>query len=208
MRPGDRAQGAENNTKTPGTTRASEGASSGSCGASAIALKKRVPGGVPMMNGASTARGLRADVDATIVTRMLDAAARSPQGPLRILSASQAAATPARRAVQNPRSRATRRAARHRARRGRAAVSRDGHPVATREARSASRRVLRRVRPEATHVSYPIPASSLIEMTRSHRSDDGRRWRHALLLSAGRARRIDPRQIDVKTAATRSAADW
>ena len=42
--------------------------------------------GVPMMNGASTLEGYTPEVDATVVTRILDAGGDDPrQGPLRVL---------------------------------------------------------------------------------------------------------------------------
>ena len=59
----------------PGTSRPTiKGAASGKLAGKTIALKDNIClAGVPMMNGASTLEGYTPDIDATIVTRILDA---------------------------------------------------------------------------------------------------------------------------------------
>ena len=72
--PGYRPQGAENKYNAWYYKSEVPGAPSGKLKGKRIALKDNVClAGVPMMNGASTLEGYVPDVDATIVTRMLDA---------------------------------------------------------------------------------------------------------------------------------------
>ncbi|MGH7343804.1 MAG: amidase family protein, partial [Candidatus Rokuibacteriota bacterium] len=72
--PGYRPEGAENKYNAWYYKSEVQGASSGKLRGKRIALKDNVClAGVPMMNGASTLEGYVPDVDATIVTRMLDA---------------------------------------------------------------------------------------------------------------------------------------
>src|SRR5438067_7738163 len=72
--PGYRPQGAENKYNAWYYKSEVQGALSGKLKAKRIALKDNVClAGVPMMNGASSLEGYVPDVDATIVTRMLDA---------------------------------------------------------------------------------------------------------------------------------------
>ena len=71
------------------------GAPGGRLDGKTVALKDNVClAGVPMMNGASTLEGYTPDLDATIVTRMLDEGATSPARPIANISACPAAATP------------------------------------------------------------------------------------------------------------------
>src|SRR5215475_740541 len=72
--PGQRPEGAENKYNAWYYKSEVQGASTGKLRGKRIALKDNVClAGVPMMNGASTLRGYVPDVDATIVTRILDA---------------------------------------------------------------------------------------------------------------------------------------
>src|SRR5712664_2715859 len=72
--PGFRPEGAENKYNAWYYKSEVQGAASGKLRGKRIALKDNVClAGVPMMNGASTLEGYVPDVDATIVTRMLDA---------------------------------------------------------------------------------------------------------------------------------------
>ena len=72
--PGYRPGGAENKYNAWYYKSEVQGASAGKLRGKRIALKDNVClAGVPMMNGASTLEGYVPDVDATIVTRMLDA---------------------------------------------------------------------------------------------------------------------------------------
>src|SRR5438094_289475 len=72
--PGYRPQGAENKYNAWYYKSEVQGAPSGKLKGKRIALKDNVClAGVPMMNGASSLEGYVPDVDATIVTRMLDA---------------------------------------------------------------------------------------------------------------------------------------
>jgi amidase len=72
--PGYRPEGAENKYNAWYYKSEVQGAPSGRLRGKRIALKDNVClAGVPMMNGASTLEGYVPDVDATIVTRMLDA---------------------------------------------------------------------------------------------------------------------------------------
>src|SRR5436853_7601008 len=72
--PGYRPQGAENKYNAWYYKSEVQGAPSGKLKGKRIALKDNVClAGVPMMNGASTLEGYIPDIDATIVTRMLDA---------------------------------------------------------------------------------------------------------------------------------------
>jgi amidase len=72
--PGHRPEGAENRYNAWYYKSEVPGAPSGKLKGKRIALKDNVClAGVPMMNGASTLEGYVPDVDATIVTRMLDA---------------------------------------------------------------------------------------------------------------------------------------
>src|SRR5712664_2741642 len=72
--PGYRPEGEENKYNAWYVKTTVKGASSGKLAGKRIALKDNVClAGVPMMNGASTLEGYVPDVDATIVTRMLDA---------------------------------------------------------------------------------------------------------------------------------------
>jgi amidase len=72
--PGYRPEGAENKHNAWYYKSEVQGAPSGKLRGKRIALKDNVClAGVPMMNGASTLEGYVPDVDATIVTRMLDA---------------------------------------------------------------------------------------------------------------------------------------
>ncbi len=72
--PGYRPEGAENKYNAWYYKSEVQGAPSGKLRGKRIALKDNVClAGVPMMNGASTLEGYVPDVDATIVTRMLDA---------------------------------------------------------------------------------------------------------------------------------------
>ena len=59
--------------------------------------------GVPMMNGASTLEGFVPDVDATIVTRILDAGGKILGKQLANISAYQAVVIPSPAPVVNPR---------------------------------------------------------------------------------------------------------
>src|SRR2546422_4389885 len=72
--PGYRPQGAENKYNAWYYKSEVQGAASGKLKGKRIALKDNVClAGVPMMNGASSLEGYVPDVDATIVTRILDA---------------------------------------------------------------------------------------------------------------------------------------
>ena len=72
--PGYRPEGAENRYNAWYVKTTVKGAQTGKLAGKTIALKDNVClAGVPMMNGASTLEGYVPDVDATIVTRMLDA---------------------------------------------------------------------------------------------------------------------------------------
>src|SRR5437867_6736767 len=72
--PGYRPQGAENRYNAWYYKAEVKGASTGKLAGKRVALKDNVClAGVPMMNGASTLEGYVPDVDATIVTRILDA---------------------------------------------------------------------------------------------------------------------------------------
>src|SRR6266567_3457425 len=72
--PGYRPQGEENKYNAWYVKTEIKGASSGKLAGKKIALKDNISlAGVPMMNGASTLEGYIPDIDATIVTRMLDA---------------------------------------------------------------------------------------------------------------------------------------
>src|SRR5207253_8792187 len=72
--PGYRPEGPENKYNAWYYKSEVQGAASGKLRGKRIALKDNVClAGVPMMNGASTLEGYVPDVDATIVTRMLDA---------------------------------------------------------------------------------------------------------------------------------------
>jgi amidase len=72
--PGYRPQGEENKYNAWYIKTTVKGAASGKLAGKTIALKDNVClAGVPMMNGASTLEGYVPDIDATIVTRILDA---------------------------------------------------------------------------------------------------------------------------------------
>ena len=72
--PGHRPEGAENRFNAWYVKTTVRGAASGKLAGKTIVLKDNVClAGVPMMNGASTLEGYVPDVDATIVTRILDA---------------------------------------------------------------------------------------------------------------------------------------
>src|SRR5438876_846767 len=72
--PGYRPEGEENKYNAWYVKTTIKGAPSGKLAGKTIALKDNVSlAGVPMMNGASTLEGYTPDVDATIVTRILDA---------------------------------------------------------------------------------------------------------------------------------------
>jgi len=72
--PGYRPEGAENRYNAWYVKTTVKGAQTGKLAGKTIVLKDNVClAGVPMMNGASTLEGYVPDVDATIVTRMLDA---------------------------------------------------------------------------------------------------------------------------------------
>src|SRR5712672_1179384 len=72
--PGYRPEGEENKYNAWYVKTTIKGASSGNLAGKLIALKDNVClSGVPMMNGASTLEGYMPDIDATIVTRILDA---------------------------------------------------------------------------------------------------------------------------------------
>src|SRR3989454_7535260 len=72
--PGYRPEGAENRFNAWYVKTTVKGAPGGKLGGKTVVLKDNVClAGVPMMNGASTLEGYVPDVDATIVTRILDA---------------------------------------------------------------------------------------------------------------------------------------
>jgi amidase len=72
--PGYRPEGEENKHNAWYVKTTVKGAPSGKLAGKTIALKDNIClAGVPMMNGASTLEGYTPDIDATIVTRMLDA---------------------------------------------------------------------------------------------------------------------------------------
>jgi Asp-tRNA(Asn)/Glu-tRNA(Gln) amidotransferase A subunit family amidase len=72
--PGYRPEGEENKYNAWYVKTEIKGAPSGKLAGKKIALKDNISlAGVPMMNGASTLEGYIPDIDATIVTRMLDA---------------------------------------------------------------------------------------------------------------------------------------
>ena len=72
--PGYRPEGAENRYNAWYVKTTIQGAATGKLAGKRVALKDNVClAGVPMMNGASTLEGYVPDVDATIVTRILDA---------------------------------------------------------------------------------------------------------------------------------------
>ncbi|MFL6819664.1 MAG: amidase [Bradyrhizobium sp.] len=72
--PGYRPEGKENQYNAWYVKTSIKGASSGKLAGKTVALKDNVClAGVPMMNGASTLEGFIPDMDATIVTRILDA---------------------------------------------------------------------------------------------------------------------------------------
>src|SRR5499427_3820069 len=74
--PGYRPEGEENKYNAWYVKTEIKGAPGGKLAGKRVALKDNVSlAGVPMMNGASTLEGYTPDVDATIVTRMLDAGA-------------------------------------------------------------------------------------------------------------------------------------
>jgi amidase len=72
--PGYQPEGAENRYNAWYVKTTVKGAPSGKLAGKTVALKDNIClAGVPMMNGASTLRGYVPDVDATVVTRILDA---------------------------------------------------------------------------------------------------------------------------------------
>ena len=72
--PGYRPEGAENRYNAWYVKTTVKGAPSGKLAGKTVALKDNIGlAGVPMMNGASTLRGYVPDIDATVVTRILDA---------------------------------------------------------------------------------------------------------------------------------------
>jgi len=72
--PGYRPEGAENRYNAWYVKTTVKGAPSGKLAGKTVALKDNIClAGVPMMNGASTLRGYVPDIDATVVTRILDA---------------------------------------------------------------------------------------------------------------------------------------
>ena len=72
--PGYRPEGEENKYNAWYVKSTVKGASSGKLAGKTVVLKDNVClAGVPMMNGASTLEGYTPDIDATIVTRVLDA---------------------------------------------------------------------------------------------------------------------------------------
>jgi amidase len=72
--PGYRPEGDENRYNAWYVKTTVKGAPSGKLAGKAVALKDNIClAGVPMMNGASTLRGYVPDIDATVVTRILDA---------------------------------------------------------------------------------------------------------------------------------------
>jgi amidase len=72
--PGHQPEGAENRYNAWYVKTTVKGAPSGKLAGKTVALKDNIClAGVPMMNGASTLRGYVPDVDATVVTRILDA---------------------------------------------------------------------------------------------------------------------------------------
>src|SRR5499426_772129 len=72
--PGYRPEGAENRYNAWYVKTTVNGAPSGKLAGKTVALKDNIClAGVPMMNGASTLRGYVPDIDATVVTRILDA---------------------------------------------------------------------------------------------------------------------------------------
>src|SRR5580698_10665462 len=72
--PGYRPEGEENKYNAWYVKTTVKGASSGKLAGKTVVLKDNVClAGVPMMNGASTLEGYTPDIDATIVTRILDA---------------------------------------------------------------------------------------------------------------------------------------
>jgi len=74
--PGYRPEGDENKYNAWYIKTEIKGAPSGKLAGKRVALKDNISlAGVPMMNGASTLEGYTPDIDATIVTRMLDAGA-------------------------------------------------------------------------------------------------------------------------------------
>ncbi|MEM7251801.1 MAG: amidase [Pseudomonadota bacterium] len=74
--PGYRPEGEENKYNAWYVKTTIEGASSGPLKGKTVALKDNIMlAGVPMMNGAATLEGYVPDVDATVVTRLLDAGA-------------------------------------------------------------------------------------------------------------------------------------
>ena len=72
--PGYRPEGTENRYNAWYVKTSVKGAPSGKLAGKTVALKDNIClAGVPMMNGASTLRGYVPDIDATVVTRILDA---------------------------------------------------------------------------------------------------------------------------------------
>src|SRR5262247_2393602 len=72
--PGYRPEGTENRYNAWYVKTTVKGAPSGKLAGKTVALKDNIClAGVPMMNGASTLRGYVPDIDATVVTRILDA---------------------------------------------------------------------------------------------------------------------------------------
>src|SRR5262249_49468901 len=71
---GYRREGTENRYNALYVKTSVKGAPSGKLAGKTVALKDNIClAGVPMMNGASTLRGYVPDIDATVVTRILDA---------------------------------------------------------------------------------------------------------------------------------------
>ena len=120
-----------------------EGISQGKLKGKTVVLKDNVMlAGVPMMNGASTLEGYMPEIDATVVTRILDAGGTIVGKAHCEYYSCPGAATPTPLAPCTTRTRwATRRAARRRAARSWSPATRPTWPSAeTKEARSVCRR--------------------------------------------------------------------
>ena len=203
--PGYQPEGEENKYNAWYCKTEIKGAPDGKLAGKHVALKDNVcVAGVPMMNGASTLEGYVPDVDATIVTRILDAGGTDRrQGALRVLLLLGRQPHRRRRARSTIRARwATRPAARRRA-----------APPSWRPARStwrsAATRAARSACPSAYcgiygHEADPWPGALHRRHAdradpRSHRPDDRHRRRQRLLLEvlAG-PDGLDPRQVGVQ----------
>ena len=189
-----------------------KGAARGKLKGKTLVLKDNIMlAGVPMMNGASTLEGYVPEIDATVVTRILDAGGEIVGKAHCEIFVSRAAATPMPPDQCTTRaSGATRRAARPReVRRSLRRVKWTWRSAAIREDRSAFRHPIVAFTDEPTHGLVPYTGIMPIEITIDHTGPMTNTVRdNALLLEviAG-ADGYDPRQYNVKTHAYTKALD-